>query len=84
MAEKKNNAVDFEKAMQRLEQITEELGKDGVKLDDALALYEEGVKLVKECNATLEATERKIKMLRVSATGELEETDFNESANNED
>ena len=83
MSEKKNNALDFEKAIKRLEQITEELGKEGVRLDDALALYEEGVKLVKACNATLEDTERKIKMLRVCATGELEEADFNENANNE-
>ena len=75
--EKENKAVDFEAATQRLEKITEALGKDGVKLEEALALYEEGVKLVKECNAVLEATERKIKILQVSADGELAESDFN-------
>ncbi len=72
MAEKR----DFDATMARLEKITEELGKEGVKLEDALSLYEEGIKLVRECNETLEATERKIKMLRILESGELEETDL--------
>ena len=68
--------IDFEQAMSRLEKITEELAREGVKLEDALSLYEEGVGLVKECNKTLDETERKIKMLQISVSGELEETDF--------
>ena len=71
-----NKAIDFESAMSRLEKITEELAREGVKLEDALSLYEEGVGLVKECNKTLEQTERKIKILQLSANGELEEKDF--------
>ena len=74
---KKNDKnIDFEAAMSRLEKITEELAREGVKLEDALSLYEEGIGLVKECNKTLEETERKIKMLQLSVNGELEETDF--------
>ena len=74
--EKDNKNIDFESAMSRLEKITEELAREGIKLEDALSLYEEGVGLVKECNKTLEQTERKIKMLQLSASGELEEKDF--------
>ena len=74
--EKDNKSIDFESAMSRLEKITEELAREGVKLEDALALYEEGVGLVRECNKTLEQTERKIKMLQLSVNGELEEKDF--------
>ena len=73
--ERKNN-IDFESSMIRLEKITEELGREGVKLEDALALYEEGIGIVKECNKTLEQTERKIKMLQISANGEINEKDF--------
>ena len=73
--ERKNN-IDFESSMIRLEKITEELGREGVKLEDALALYEEGIGIVKECNKTLEQTERKIKMLQISANGEITEKDF--------
>ncbi len=72
----KKESVDFEVAMKRLEVIAEELGKDGVKLEDALALYEEGIGLVRACNKKLEETERKIKMLQISSNGEIEEVDF--------
>ena len=74
--EKDNKSIDFESAMSRLEKITEELSREGVKLEDALSLYEEGVGLVKECNKMLEETERKIKILQLSVNGELEEKDF--------
>ena len=74
--EKDNKTIDFESAMSRLEKITEELAREGVKLEETLSLYEEGVGLVRECNKTLEQTERKIKILQLSANGELEEKDF--------
>lgn len=75
MAEKKEK-VTFEDAMKRLDKITEELSGEGVSLEAALALYEEGVKLVRECNKRLEDTERKIKILQLSSNGELTEEDF--------
>ena len=74
--------IDLEAAIKRLEEITEELSREGVKLEEALALYEEGVGLVRACNKKLEATERKIKMLKVSAEGELFEVDLLEQENN--
>ena len=72
----KIDTFNFEDAMKRLDKITEELSREGVELEKALALYEEGVKLVANCNSKLEDTERKIKMLQVSANGELVEKDF--------
>ena len=69
-------SISFEEAMKRLDAITAELSREGVSLDQALSLYEEGVKLARICNAKLEDTERKIKMLRVSADGEISEQDF--------
>ena len=77
--DKKN--INFEDAMKRLEVIAAELAKEGVKIEDALALYEEGVGLVRECNKILEDTERKIKMLQLSVNGELSEKDFEEKKN---
>ena len=77
--DKKN--INFEDAMKRLEVIAAELAKEGVKIEDALALYEEGVGLVRECNKILEDTERKIKMLQLSVNGELSEKDFEENKN---
>ena len=72
----KIDTFNFEDAMKRLDKITEELSREGVELEKALALYEEGVKLAASCNSKLEDTERKIKMLQVSANGELVEKDF--------
>ena len=68
--------MTFEEAMKRLDAITEELSREGVNLDQALALYEEGIKLARVCNAKLEDTERKIKMLQISGDGEISEKDF--------
>lgn len=75
------NNLSFEDAMKRLDEITAELSREGVSLDDALALYEEGVRLARECNAKLEDTDRRIKMLQVSPDGELSETDIEPMAN---
>lgn len=68
--------MSFEEAMKRLDEITEELSREGVSLDRSLALYEEGVKLARVCNEKLENTERKIKMLQISHSGEVSEKDF--------
>ena len=73
--------INFEDAMKRLDTIASELAREGVKLEDALALYEEGIGLVRECNKILENTERKIKMLQISVTGEISETDFDNGKN---
>ena len=78
MADKKIDNIDLEEAMKRLDKITDELSKEGVKLEDALGLYDEGVKLVRLCNKKLDDTERKIKMLRMSADGEMVERDLDE------
>ena len=68
--------MSFEEAMKRLDEITEDLSREGVSLDRSLALYEEGVKLARVCNEKLEDTERKIKMLQISQSGEVSEKDF--------
>ena len=71
--------ITFESAMERLEKITWELSREGITLEESLALYEEGVALARICNQRLEDTERKIKALQISASGEIEEKDFFEN-----
>ena len=70
---------NFEQAMERLEKITTELSREGITLEEGLALYEEGVALARKCDKCLENTERKIKALQISDDGEIEEVDFPES-----
>ena len=71
-----NSEINFEMAIERLEKITEELSREGITLEESLALYEEGVVLARVCNKKLDETERRIKILQLSADGEIEEKDF--------
>lgn len=71
-----NNEINFEQAMERLEKITVLLSREGITLEESLALYEEGVALARACNKKLEDTERQIKLLQISENGEIEEKDF--------
>ena len=59
--------MGLEEALDDLERIVEEL-EDGKKsLEESLALYEKGTKLVRLCQARLESAEQRIESL----TGEL-------------
>jgi exodeoxyribonuclease VII small subunit len=53
----------FEQALESLEAIVQELEEEQIGLADALARYEEGVKLLKQCFNLLEGAERKIELL---------------------
>ena len=74
MAEKIEKS--FEEAMARLEEIVRALEGGAAGLDDSLGLFEEGISLVKLCNAKLEGAEQKVKLLSRGEDGNLEETDF--------
>ena len=77
---KTDNIMDIESAMKRLDQVIDKLSAEGVELDAALALYEEGVKLVRECNIRLEDARRRISLLRADADGAVVEEPFDASA----
>ena len=68
--------MNFEDSIKRLDEISASLERENVSLEDALTLYEEGVKLVRTCNEQLETAERKIKILKMSHDGELTEENF--------
>jgi len=65
--------LKFEEAIARLEAIVKELEGAEVPLEKALGLFEEGVRLSKLCNATLEEAEKKVRVLLKNEAGELEE-----------
>ena len=72
----KIDGLSFEDAIRRLGEIASELERGSADLEGSLALYEEGIKLVRHCNKTLEDAERRVKLLGVSGDGELVEQDF--------
>ena len=71
-----NKEITFEAAMVRLEEIVRLLEGGGAALDDSLALFEEGIGLVKLCNSKLDNAEQKVKMLVAGDNGEMTETDM--------
>ncbi len=54
---------NFEKSLERLEEIVEQLESGEVKLEDAIKIFEEGVDLFKLCSARLNEAEKKIRKL---------------------
>ena len=74
-----SNEMNFENAIVRLEQIVRALESGSAPLDDALSLFEEGVRLVKLCNDKLTNAESRIKLLVQTPNG-MEETDFPKTA----
>ena len=55
--------ITFENALKRLEEIIQKLENDASTLDDTLAQFEEGKKLVNICLKKLETAEQKFKIL---------------------
>lgn len=60
----------FEKDITRLEQIVERLESDDCNLEEAMDLFEEGIKLSKSCNDTLEKAKQKIVTLTEKENGD--------------
>ena len=67
--------INFEEAMKKLEQITAELEKGDLSLDESVKKFEEGIKLSKECNKILEDSEKRINIL-INNDGNITEENF--------
>lgn len=55
--------TDFEKSLDELEKIVEELQNGDISLDESIKLFERGIKLSNECRKTLETARQKITSL---------------------
>lgn len=75
MAEKKNN-MSFEESLQRLDVIVKSLEQGEATLDEALGMFDEGVKLIKDCGKKLDEAEQKVKKLVKGPDGEPLEDEF--------
>lgn len=65
----------FEDCLQRLETIVNELEKGDVSLDQALQLFDEGMKLSTSCRKELEEAEGKVEIL-LKRNGKLQPEAF--------
>lgn len=58
-----NQAIQFEQAINKLEQIVKQLEKGELSLDDSLKQFEQGIKLARQCQDSLNKAEQKIEFL---------------------
>ena len=68
--------MPFEAAIARLEVIVKAMEGDTLSLDESLALYEEGVALVRRLNRELEEAEQRVMILQRTADGEIKPAPF--------
>ncbi len=63
----------FEDKLNRLESLVQKMEEGNVTLDESLRIFEEGVKLARECHQNLNTAEQKIQVLMgMSEEGEAE------------
>jgi exodeoxyribonuclease VII small subunit len=67
--------VDFESAMQELEELVERLEQGELPLEESLAAFERGVQLTRTCQTALREAEQKVEILLKKA-GEPAIEDF--------
>jgi exodeoxyribonuclease VII small subunit len=68
---------DYEAAMTRLEEITDQLEAGTPKLEEAIKLYTEGLEIARYCHEKLAEAEEKIKII-AEKNGRLVEEPFDE------
>lgn len=61
----------FEAAQQRLREIVQRMEDPNLPLEESLALFEEGSRLAKHCQALLDRAEARIEVLLGSSGGEV-------------
>ena len=70
------NKLTFESALSRLEEIVRAMESGSAARDSSLALFEEGVGLVKFCTKALDTAEQKVKILQKDENGNVVESPF--------
>lgn len=72
-------AKTFEESIAELEEIVAKLEGGNVTLDESLTLFEQGIKLSKNCQKMLDTAEKKVSILMTDNNGEVIKEDFIEN-----
>lgn len=73
----KKNTVSFEHSLQELEALVKKMDSGELSLEDSLLAFEKGINLVRQCQATLQEAEQKVRLL-IENNGELQTRNFHE------
>ena len=63
MNDKKDTLPDFEKSLEELETLVEQLESGDLSLDDSLAQFKRGVELTRHCQTVLEKAQQTVEKL---------------------
>jgi exodeoxyribonuclease VII small subunit len=73
--------MTFEQALENLEKIVAQIESGQIGLEESITRYEEGIRLIQQCRAILDAAEKRIQLLakgegdQLQPAGELEPPD---------
>lgn len=69
--EQKNEERTLQEMLKTLEDSIRQLESEDISLEDSFLVYEQGMKLIKECNDKIDHVEKKV--LELNAQGTLQE-----------
>jgi len=68
--------LSLEEALERLEEIVNEMDSESIDLDDSIELFREGMELTKFCRQQITSAEQKVQEVLEDADGNLTLEDF--------
>jgi exodeoxyribonuclease VII small subunit len=71
--------LNFDQSMQQLNDIVADLENDKLPLEESLQKFEEGIKLIRECESMLKQADQKIKVLIESQNNAFELKDYEDN-----
>ena len=60
MDELNKNKIDFEEELKKLENISLKMDNKAISLDESIALYEQGIEIIKKLEIALKEAEQKV------------------------
>jgi exodeoxyribonuclease VII small subunit len=74
----------FEEALKELEEIVNRLEQGEIPLEEALQLFEQGVKLSRLCHTKLDEAQKRVEVLLKDEAGKMTARPFEQGAGEED
>lgn len=75
MAKQMNESINFETALNELENMIEKMEAGQLSLEESLENFEKGIGLARQCQAALKEAEQKVQLL-IEQNGELKTENF--------
>jgi len=73
---KSKKSLNFEKSLDQLEQLIEQMENGDLSLEESLSAFESGIKLTRDCQTALNDAEQKVQMLLDQQGVDLEQEDL--------